>query len=304
MQNETTNQYLYVSLTNPLPLYNTRFFCFNMLDPNDPRYEAILAERRTILQEPLRKERRDMWLEERLEEFHESDRLENGDDVVNVASLEEELRGMPDSIPNEALHEDIPKLGYAEDEPLFWSAFLDYFGGTQRKPGTKEKLALRFYSNPEIRKELRLMQSRSNDIRDILHKCIQELRGKFVLVDEHDNYALLRRDQLPKDVPSGGLYDLPLDAYLRQKGWDKGKAKRTHTRFAVHVRDEDASFLIRSESNEQDVVVRGYRVGILTVGSLVAFQQKYSIGYVYDLSDATMQNVLGMIRRDTRRANR
>ena len=216
-----------------------------------------------------------------------------------IASLEEELYDTPDSTHKEVLDGDLPKLSYAESEPLFWSDFLNYVGSTRRKPDTQENLAVRFYCNSGIRKELRAMQSRSRDIGDILHKCIQELRGKFVLVDEQDNYALLRREQLPKDVPSGGLYDLPLDAYLRQKGWDQGKAKRTHTMFAGHVRDEDTSFLIRSESNEQDIV-KGYRVGILTVGSLVAFQQKYPIGHIYDLSNATTQNVLGMIKSDTR----
>lgn len=267
-----------------------------MLDSTDPRYEVIIAERQAIHQEPLRKERRDRWLEERLQEFLESDRLE---DRVDIASLEEEAYGTLDPVPESALHEDAPKkLGYAESEPLFWSAFLDYVGGTQRKPDTKEKLALRFYSNRKIQRELRFMQSRSEDIGGILHRCIEERRGKFVLVDENDNYALLRRDQLPKDVPYGGLYDLPLDAYLRQKGWDQGKARRTHTMFAGHVRDTDPSFMIRSESPTQDVV-KGYRVGILTVGSLVAFQQKYPLGHIFDLSDTIRDNVLRMIQSDT-----
>lgn len=266
------------------------------MQPKNLMDGRIPEDRRRIGVEALLGEIKDMWLQERLREFLESDRLE---DRVDVASLEEELYGTPDQIPSEALHEDVPKLSYAESEPLFWSTFLDYVGGTQRKPGTKEKLALRFYSNRKIQQELRSMQSRGEGIVDVLHKCIQELKGKFVLVDEHENYALLLGKQLPKDVPYGGVYDLPLDAYLRQKGWDKGKAKRTHTIFAGHVRDTDPSFLIRSESTTQDVV-KGYKVGILTVGSLIAFQQKYPIGHAYDLSDTTRDNVLAMIKTDTR----
>lgn len=233
--------------------------------------------------------REETWLKFMRQELLEQDQtLETT--IDDAPPLEQGTESTEHLIDNETLEHNVP---------IFWGYFLDYVRTTRREPDTIENLKARFYNDKGLKEHLADMEAQGWNSDMVLSQCLTELKGAIILVEEEERYAIFNQDQLPQNVPEGGIYDLPIDAYLRFQGWNPKGVKRVHNMFTRYIMEKDPSLIIQTD-DDQHHVAKGYSVGILTVGSLVAFKASNPIGRIMDLADATRDRALQTLEKDVR----
>ncbi len=186
------------------------------------------------------------------------------------------------------------------DTPADWSAqkledymlslLRSYAFHTQVCPAPADKLVTGFYRRiPDagrVAKKLFLPKVGDAALDGIIQRCFEKGQYRLVVRDEKGNQSLVMGSQMPTaDIPTGGVMDLPLGAYLRSKGVSAIFAGRVRNMLTRKLPRTLCMDLAVRRSHDTESMYRNSKM--LTVGGLVAyllehpleeFQYKYKVG--------------------------